>query len=63
MPLTDVTIKYLEMNAPDELRPKRTSASGVTVTRVPVPIPTLNQFFYATVGAEYHWLDRLSWPL
>lgn len=63
MPLTDVTIKYLEMNAPGELRPKRTSALGVTVAPVPVPMPTLNQFFYATVGAEYHWLDRLSWPL
>ena len=63
MPPTDVTIKYLEMNAPGELKPKRTTAPGVTVTRVPVPIPTLNQFFYATVGAEYHWHDRLSWTL
>lgn len=63
MALTDVTIKYLEMNAPGDLRPKPTSATGVTVARVPVPMPTLNQFFYATVGADYHWLDRLSWPL
>jgi GNAT superfamily N-acetyltransferase len=63
MPLTDVTIKYLEMNAPGELHPKRASISGVTVARVPVPMPTLNQFFYATVGAEYHWLDRLSWTV
>jgi GNAT superfamily N-acetyltransferase len=63
MPLTDVTIKYLEMNVPAELRPKRASIPGVTVTRVPVPMPELNRFFYATVGADYNWLDRLSWPL
>jgi GNAT superfamily N-acetyltransferase len=63
MPLTDVTIKFLEMNAPDELRPKRASLAGVTVARVPHPMPELNRFFYATVGAEYDWSDRLSWPL
>ncbi len=61
--MTDVTIKFLEMNAPGELRPKRTSLPGVTVARVPAPIPELNRFFYATVGAEYKWTDRLSWPL
>jgi GNAT superfamily N-acetyltransferase len=63
MPLTDVTIKYLEMNSPDELRPKRAPIPGVTVTRVPQPMPELNQFFYAAVGREYSWIDRLSWPL
>lgn len=63
MPLTDVTIKYLEMNAPSELRPKRTSLAGVTVTRVPQPMPELNRFFYSTVGADYKWTDRLDWPL
>ena len=61
--LTDVTIKFLEMNSPAELRPKRTSLAGVTVTRVPQPMPELNRFFYATVGADYSWIDRLSWPL
>jgi GNAT superfamily N-acetyltransferase len=63
MPLTDVTIKYLEMNSPAELRTKRASLAGVTVTRVPQPMPELNRFFYSTVGAEYHWTDRLDWPL
>ena len=63
MPLTDVTIKFLEMNAPSELHPKRASFAGVTVTRVPQPMPELNQFFYAAVGREYFWIDRLRWPL
>jgi GNAT superfamily N-acetyltransferase len=62
MPLTDVTIKFLEMTAPAELRPKRASISGVTVARVPHPMPELNRFFYSTVGANYTWTDRLSWP-
>ena len=63
MPLTDVTVKFLEMTSPDELRPKRTSLPGVTVTRVPHPMPELNRFFYEAVGANYVWIDRLSWPL
>lgn len=61
MPLTDVTIKYLEMTAPGELRPKRSSLEGVTVTRVPQPMPELNRFFYQAVGAEYGWFERLDW--
>ena len=63
MPLTDVTIKYLEMNAPAELRAKRASISGVTVARVPQPMPELNRFFYGAVGRNYGWFERLSWPL
>jgi len=63
MPLTDVTIKYLEMTSPGALRPKRTSRAGVTVSRVPTPMPELNRFFYAAVGANYTWTDRQSWPL
>ena len=63
MPLTDVTIKFLEMNAPGELRPRRVPAAGVPVTRVPHAMPELNQFFYKTVGREYGWFERLSWPL
>ncbi len=63
MPLTDVTIKFLEMTAPGDLRPKRASISGVTVARVPHPMPELNRFFYAAVGAGYSWIDRLKWSL
>ncbi len=63
MPPIDVTIKFLEMNAPGELRSKRASLAGVTVARVPQPMPELNRFFYATVGAAYHWHERLDWPL
>jgi GNAT superfamily N-acetyltransferase len=63
MPLTDVTIKFLTMNSPGELRPKRSALDGVTVTRVPEAMPELNRFFYTTVGANYAWTDRLRWSL
>lgn len=63
MPPIDVTIKFLEMASAAELRPKRSGMEGVTVTRVPHPMPELNRFFYETVGANYSWIDRLSWPL
>ncbi len=63
MPLTDVTIKFLEMTSPGDLRPKRSSLEGVTVKRVPQPMPELNRFFYQAVGANYSWVDRLSWSL
>jgi GNAT superfamily N-acetyltransferase len=63
MPLTDVTIKFLEMTSPGELRPKRASVEGVTVARVPQPMPELNRFFYQAVGANYGWFERLDWSL
>ena len=63
MPLTDVTIKFLEMNSPAELRPKRATLEGVTVKRVAPPIPELNRFFYQAVGANYGWFERLGWSL
>ena len=63
MPLTDVTIKYLEMSSPAELRAKRSALAGLTVSRVPRPTPEINKFYYATVGAKYFWIDRLSWPV
>jgi GNAT superfamily N-acetyltransferase len=63
MALTDVTIRFLEMTTPGELRPRRTALAGVTVTRVPQPMPELNRFFYAAVGAKYSWFERLDWPL
>jgi ribosomal protein S18 acetylase RimI-like enzyme len=63
MPLTDVTIKFLEMTSPAELRPRRAAREGVTVARVPRPIPELNRFFYGAVGTNYSWIDRLAWSL
>lgn len=63
MPLTDVTVRYLEMISPSDLRGKRTSRDGVTFARVAQPMPELNRFFYMAIGGEWFWLARRKWPL
>ena len=55
-----VTITYLEMRSPDQVVPW-TGARRLDVRRAEVPCPELNRFFYATVGAEWWWHERLSW--
>ena len=63
MPLVDVTIRYLEMNAPGDHRPKRSSLGGICFALVARPMPELNRFFYAAIGGEWFWLERRSWTL
>src|SRR5262245_33605141 len=54
-----VTI-YLEMTSPDDLRPARTGLE-LDVRRVQLPCPEFNRFFYAAVGGDWYWIDRLRW--
>ena len=63
MPLTDITIRYLELTSPADLRPKRSAKAGVQFARIPLPMPELNRFFYTTVGGSYKWFERRSWTL
>lgn len=59
---TEVTIWHLEQHSPDELHPPlRPPAEPVTLERVEVPLPELNRFLYATVGADWWWWTRLAW--
>lgn len=58
--MTNVTTYYLEMLDPQALRPKP-SRDGTALVRVDPPMPELNRFFYATVGGDWHWIDRLPW--
>ena len=59
--LVSVTTTYLEMNSPNDLRPRRVSRSDVTFSRVEPPMPELNRFLYTAVGGDWYWTDRLSW--
>ena len=52
---------YLEMGSPAELRPARHPGTETVVARAEVPLGALNAFFYAEVGREHHWVDRLHW--
>jgi GNAT superfamily N-acetyltransferase len=59
--LASVTTFYLEMTSPHQLRAKRSLRADLTVACVEQPMPELNRFFYASVGAEWYWIDRLPW--
>src|SRR5262245_52894751 len=57
----DVTTYYLEMTAPEDLRPKRLDRDDLQVVQVVEPFPELNRFFYTAVGGDWYWLGRLPW--
>jgi GNAT superfamily N-acetyltransferase len=62
MALVDVVVTYLEMTAPEQLRPAAAVASGVTLRReLPPASVDLAAQLYRLVGSGYRWLDRLSW--
>jgi GNAT superfamily N-acetyltransferase len=57
----DFTITFLEMTAPDQLRPRRSSRTDLNIVCVQDPLPELNRFFYTAVGGDWYWLERLPW--
>jgi GNAT superfamily N-acetyltransferase len=59
--MTEVTITYLEMTSPADLRPARSARAGVAVARVDPPLPELNRFFYTAIGGDWYWFERLNW--
>ncbi|MEX2115064.1 MAG: GNAT family N-acetyltransferase [Pirellulales bacterium] len=60
MTAVDVTITYLQMLDPGQLRPRACERSGWRVERAPRD-PAINRDYYRDVGAAWHWVDRLSW--
>lgn len=57
----EITIFYLEMTSPDDLRPATTSDPLLRVEQASEPYPELSRFFYTAVGGQWYWLDRLDW--
>jgi GNAT superfamily N-acetyltransferase len=55
-----VTITYLELVAPDPVRPPSAPQPPGFTTRV-VHDPAVNADMYRRVGAGYGWIDRLRW--
>ena len=49
----------LEMHDISELRPAKTT--DLVIAESKTVCPELNRFFYATVGGDHYWVDRLSW--
>ncbi|MBA4032000.1 MAG: GNAT family N-acetyltransferase [Planctomyces sp.] len=58
---TTVTITYLQMTSPAQLRASGFWPVDGRVARVDPPVPELNRFFYEAVGREWCWIDRLAW--
>ena len=61
-PPVEITTYYLEMLNCAEYQPPRASKVAAELRRVETPLPELNRFLYATVGRDWDWADRLSWP-
>lgn len=55
------TIFYLELLRTTQLPPLVPPSLKVSLRRVKVPCAAYNRFFYTTIGAAWHWIDRLSW--
>lgn len=60
MPRVKVQITYLELRAPAELRPAQV-VDALSVRLVFPPVPGFNRRCYETIGAQWHWRDRLGW--
>ncbi len=58
---TDVTVYYLEMTSPQQLRPKRATEPELSVIEAKLPVPAFSRFLYTAVGGDWYWIDRLSW--
>lgn len=58
--MSDITVYYLEMHAPEELRAQEDSR-GLQVAECEVKQYPLNRFLYQFVGEAWDWKDRLIW--
>ena len=56
-----VTTYHLEINSADDFSPTPKSRTSYQVVRSRVPMPELNRFLYASVGADWRWYMRLGW--
>lgn len=59
--LIDLMTWYLEMTAPADLLPSRSTRSDLLLAHVGQPMPELNRFLYTAVGGDWYWTDRLPW--
>jgi GNAT superfamily N-acetyltransferase len=55
------TRTYLQLTTPDQFRPGFGAFHEVAIVRLPDPDPEVYRYCYRTVGAAFHWRDRLHW--
>ena len=59
--VTPVTITYLEMKSPEQLRAKRSDDPRFRVLEATPKQWQLNRFLYALVGSDWAWHEKLPW--
>lgn len=59
----EVVTHFLEMTAPDQLRPGSASPHRLRFVEAVDPPPELAWFLYVAVGGRWDWVDRLGWGL
>jgi GNAT superfamily N-acetyltransferase len=57
----EITTWHLEITGPKDFRPAKPLREGLRIERAEIPCPELNRFFYASVGGDLFWVDRLAW--
>lgn len=60
-PVVEVVRTYLELRAPEQLRPARFSDPAVRVLRHAAVDTAHYRRLYESVGAPWHWTDRNAW--
>jgi GNAT superfamily N-acetyltransferase len=56
----EITTWHLELTGRQDFRPAR-PCPDLRIERAEIPCPEVNRFFYAAVGGDLFWIDRLSW--
>ncbi len=56
-----VTTYHLELTEPGQFSAASGSSTPYTLMRAQRPLPELNRFLYASVGADWRWYMRLTW--
>lgn len=56
-----VTVTYLQMTSPQELRPRPPADPRFRILEATVPQWQFNRFLYCTVGADWAWNDLRQW--
>lgn len=58
--MQNVTTYYLEMNSAAELKPKK-AVEDLEIIECEIKDYQFNRFLYQLVGAQWNWVDKLSW--
>lgn len=61
LPLSDVTITYLQMTDKDAAQLPGESPANVRIERAEHATPELARWLYAVVGGPWQWNERLGW--